>query len=196
MIFLITKLITLFVCAVLVTSPIAIFGGIQTLAGANERGLMQSICHTSGSLSDPAGTVGDYYPPSALSQGEPGQPIRINSNADFNQVNGVANWDTGNGTEANPWIIEDWDIDGTDYGCCIYIGNTTEHFIVRNCTLHDASGEYSWPDYPGAGLELMNVENCTVENNLAYGNSCDGISLSYSRHNRILNNTARNNQLR
>ncbi len=55
-------------------------------------------------------------------------PIRINSNSDFDAEHGITD---GNGTEADPWIIEDYNINGTGYGYCIYIGNTTDYFKVK-----------------------------------------------------------------
>ncbi|MCX8173453.1 MAG: right-handed parallel beta-helix repeat-containing protein [Thermoplasmata archaeon] len=94
-------------------------------------------------------------------------PIRINSDADFTPGNGVAG---GAGTLGDPYIIEGWLIDGTGYGYCIYIGNTTKDFVVRNCELHDASGNsdmYYW----NAGIALFNVTNATVSNN--YIHSCE-----------------------
>ena len=57
-------------------------------------------------------------------------PIRINSNADFNAAHGVTG---GNGTKWNPWIIENWNINGTGYGYCFYVEWTTHYFILRNC---------------------------------------------------------------
>ena len=70
----------------------------------------------------------------------PHLPIRINSNADFDQAHGLVNWATGNGTLSNPWIIEGWDINGTGYGYCIYVGNTTDHFEIKGCYLSDGRG--------------------------------------------------------
>ena len=117
-------------------------------------------------------------------------PIRINSNADFNLAHGVAD---GNGTKYNPYIIENYDINGTGDGYCIYIGNTTAHFIVRNCYLHDANGVDSWPYYPDSGLILYNVQNGTVMNITANSNNGDGIYLYSSNSNTLSNNTASNN---
>ncbi len=93
----------------------------------------------------------------------PHAPIRIDSDTDFDEAHGVANWDTGNGTEGNPWIIENWDVDGTGNGYCIYIGNTTENFTVRKCNLNNASGPMNWPYYTRSGIILNNVYNgkCT-----------------------------------
>jgi hypothetical protein len=66
-------------------------------------------------------------------------PIRINSNADFNLAHGVK---SGMGTPASPYIIENLAIDGTGAGYCIYIGNTTADFIVRNNQLINANGGF------------------------------------------------------
>jgi len=66
-------------------------------------------------------------------------PIRINGNENFTTANGVTG---GNGTEIDPWLIEGWDISGLGFGYCIYIGNTTDHFVIRNCKIHDARGSF------------------------------------------------------
>jgi len=87
------------------------------------------------------------------------EPIRINSNSEFNAINGVTG---GNGTEGNPWIIENYDINGTGYGYCIYVGNTTEYFVVRDCYLHDASDFNLLPYYGNQGVILYNVSNCSI----------------------------------
>ena len=69
-------------------------------------------------------------------------PIRIDSDADFGiGVNGVS---AGDGSLGTPWIIENLEIDGTGFGYCIYIGNTTDYFEVRDCYLHNASGISNW----------------------------------------------------
>jgi parallel beta-helix repeat protein len=106
-------------------------------------------------------------------------PIRINSNADFDADHGVTG---GNGTKDDPYIIENYDIDGSGYGYCIYIGNTTDYFVVRNCSLHDADGA------DGTGLTLYNVQNGIVENNTVYNNEWNGISISSSKNNTINSN--------
>ncbi len=120
-------------------------------------------------------------------------PIRIDSDADFDLAHGVVNWDTGNGTIWNPWIIDDWDIDGTGYGYCIYIGNTTDHFVVMGCYLHGAGGVTIWPYFPNSGLVIYNVQNGTITNNDASSNSNSGIRLDSSSHISINNNTVSSN---
>jgi uncharacterized repeat protein (TIGR01451 family) len=120
-------------------------------------------------------------------------PIRINSNADFDAAHGVTG---GNGTALNPWVIENYEINGTGRGNCIYVGNTTEHFAIRNCSLHDAGGYgYStWPFYGDIGLILYNATNGIVENNTVRDCIYRGIYLyTDSCHNKVMNNTASGN---
>jgi parallel beta-helix repeat protein/VCBS repeat-containing protein len=116
-------------------------------------------------------------------------PIRINSNTEFDVAHNVT---AGNGTQGNPWIIENYDINGTGYGYCIYIGNTTDYFEVRNCYLHEASGNpalYFWD----SGMVLYNAQNGRIANNTASSNSNYGILLETSSGNIITNNTASSN---
>jgi parallel beta-helix repeat protein len=117
-------------------------------------------------------------------------PFRINSNADFAISPKVSG---GDGTQANPWIIENYEIDGTGYGYCIFIGNTTDYFEVRDCYLHDASGNWHMPYYLESGLSLYMVTNGTIINNTASDNWYCGINLHSSSGNTISSNTANSN---
>jgi len=98
-------------------------------------------------------------------QYEPHNPIRINNYSEFTPENGVTG---GNGTAENPYIIEGWEIDGGEYTYCIYIGNTTCHFEIRNCRLYNSSND---------GLILFNVTNGTINNTLISENIRYGIYL-------------------
>jgi len=118
----------------------------------------------------------------------PHAPIRIDSNADFP---GIAS--SGNGSVGNPWIIEGWDINGTGFGYCIYIGNTTDYHTVRDCYVYKADGYYSSPFFLESGLLLYNVQNSTYTNNTATLNNLDGIYLWDSDNNTLSNNTAFSN---
>lgn len=118
----------------------------------------------------------------------PHAPIRIDSDADFP---GIAS--AGDGSEGSPWIIENWDINGTDYRYCIYIGNTTEHYIIRNCFLHDATGSWNWPYYYATGLTGYYSHNATIENNIMNNNQMNGIYYTNSNNVILENNTANNN---
>ncbi len=118
-------------------------------------------------------------------------PIRIDSNSDFSEKANSEGW-KGNGSADNPYIIENYDIDGSDAGYCIYIGNTTVHFIIRNCTVHHASGN-SWTYHWNSGIVLYDVENGVVDNNTVEYNTGSGIYVFISDYNRISNNTISSN---
>lgn len=118
----------------------------------------------------------------------PHAPIRIDSDADFP---GIAS--AGDGSEATPWVIENWDINGTGYGYCIYIGNTTDYFEVRDCYLHDASDVYSLPYFYDSGMMIHNALNARVENITADYNGEYGIYLRYVNNSFITQNNAHYN---
>lgn len=120
-------------------------------------------------------------------------PIRINSNADFDETHGVINWATGNGTIWNPWVIENWDINGSVLGYCLFIGNTTDYFEIKNCYLHNATGPNSFPYFENAGIHLYYVSNGKIDNNTAESNDYSGLYLYYSDYNSIINNSIYDN---
>ncbi len=104
-------------------------------------------------------------------------PIRINEDADFE----TQGWD-GDGTFANPYIIEGYEIDGGGVGNCIYIGNTTVHFKIRNNFIHNASGN-SGDFFRNSGIYLHEVTNGTIIGNIGYNNANHGIYLESSKGN-------------
>ena len=119
-------------------------------------------------------------------------PIRINNDTDFANQAASEGW-KGSGTQGDPYIIENYDIDGNGNGTCLYIGNTTVHFIVRNCSLHDASGNsgtYFW----NSGAALYSVTGGILDNNTASNNG-NGIYLDYSKRSTITNNNASSNNI-
>jgi parallel beta-helix repeat protein len=121
----------------------------------------------------------------------PHLPIRINSNADFNAAHGVTG---GDGSAGAPWVIEEYNIDGTGYGYCIYIGNTTEYFVVRNCYLHEASGVGNWPYFSDSGILFYYAQNGKIANNTVSSNNGNGIILySSSNSNTVVSNIASKN---
>ncbi len=123
-------------------------------------------------------------------------PIRIDSNAEFDASNGVVNWATGDGSPGNPWIIENWDINGTGYGYCFYIGNTTDHFEVKNCYFHNIDGEtgpYNYPFIDKSGFTLYYVTNGTISNNKFESCYMKGLFVLYSKEIDVHNNTANYN---
>ena len=78
------------------------------------------------------------------------QPIYINGDLNFTEENGVI---SGNGSAENPFLIAFWEIDGNgSYG--IRIENTTKHFNVKGCTIHNATHTRD-----SCGILLLNVTN-------------------------------------
>jgi parallel beta-helix repeat protein len=120
--------------------------------------------------------------------------IRIDSDADFDAAHGVVNWATGNGSQGNPWVIEGYEINGTDYGYCIYIGNTTDHFVVQDCLLRDSFGSGDPPYFPNSGLACYNNSNGlslnnTLTANVYYGIYMESVSGMVLRQNNASDNT-------
>ncbi len=123
----------------------------------------------------------------------PHAPIEINSNADF----ASQGW-PGNGTESDPWRIENLMIDGEGLDCCIYIGFTTDFFIIDNCKLLNTSGD--WIFFLNSGIYMEEVQcgiikNCIIDNNNKGIQSC-GIFLSECDNIISTNNTIINNNFR
>ncbi|MFX0103599.1 MAG: right-handed parallel beta-helix repeat-containing protein [Candidatus Hodarchaeota archaeon] len=66
---------------------------------------------------------------------------------------------SGNGTESNPYVIEDLEIDASGVGSCIEIRDTTKHVRIENCTLSGAT------QTDRAGIQLSNCSNITIKEN-------------------------------
>lgn len=108
----------------------------------------------------------------------------------------------GEGTEESPFLIQNYEIDGTG-GSAIAIYDTDLHVKIRNCLLSDSS-------WPSSVIHLENARNVTIENNRlvdsyvgvglvssngvvirnnTFQNHNTGIALEYSDNNVLLNNT-------
>jgi parallel beta-helix repeat protein len=162
------------------TTPDTMSGPLQDIAGSDW------IVDDPRIISGGAGALDNYplvYP--VIDGRAKKQPFRINGDADFDEMHGILNWATGNGSTLNPWIIEGYDINGTGYGYCIYIGNTTEHFVVKDCNLHEANGVSSYPYYYDCGLTLYNVTNGSVSNNILTSHGAAGVFTGFSEYNNI-----------
>ncbi len=62
----------------------------------------------------------------------PHNPIVIGCDANFTAANGVVG---GSGTSSDPFVIEGWEIqDDRSSRAGIKIGNTTRHFLIRQCS--------------------------------------------------------------
>ncbi len=126
-------------------------------------------------------------------------PIRINGDEDFASQAADEGW-PGDGSEEDPYIIEGYEIDGSGHGYGIYIGNTTVHFVVRNCYLHNVSGGHRvspgapYGSYrPNFGISLFNVQNGRLVDNELLGPR--DIYLYNSTDNTISSNKASANSL-
>ena len=117
-------------------------------------------------------------------------PIHIIEDYGFNLPgNGVTG---GNGTADDPYIIENWEIDGNGGSYRIWIENTRSvYFVIRNCKLLNANGTNL--DFPfGSGITLSNVSLGVLENNTCSNNS-NGIYLVNSTNNIVKNNDLSSN---
>ncbi len=115
------------------------------------------------------------------------EPIRIDDDIDFAQQASEEGW-LGNGSNIDPYLIQDYKINCSEQGNGIYIGNTTAHFIIKNCWLHDAMGNAD--QYHGnSGIYLNNVTNGHVSENTFVDNGI-GVLLKNSDGNSISDNTA------
>ncbi|MFW9787692.1 MAG: NosD domain-containing protein [Candidatus Thorarchaeota archaeon] len=85
-------------------------------------------------------------------------PFNITSNADF-----VSLGFPGNGTLTDPYIIDNLNITRSS-SVCIWVANTTSHFVIQNCLFISPVFEYT-PQYLVFPLTLTNVSNGEV-----YGN--------------------------
>ena len=115
-----------------------------------------------------------------------GTTISIDNN--WTAVNATSDWCTGEGTETEPFIIENVTIDAQDSGSCIEIQNSNVYFIIQNCSLYNAG-----PTHPDAGITLKNVTNGKIINNYCDSNY-HGIHLEDSDNNTVSGNTASYNQ--
>jgi parallel beta-helix repeat protein len=119
-------------------------------------------------------------------------PFRINSNVEFGNMAAVRGW-LGDGSQGNPYIIDNYNINGSGYGYCIYVGNTTCYFKIQNCYLHHASGNPA-AYFADTGIYIYSTQNGNLTNNIAESNSGYGIHLSTSSsNNQIINNTVSSN---
>ena len=96
-------------------------------------------------------------------------------------------WCSGSGTELDPYLIEDLNIDANGSGNCLSIENSLKHFIIQDCTFIN-SGSF----LTDAGLYLSNITNGMVFNN-NYTKNYNGIYFEYSHNNDFSLNTVIDN---
>ncbi|MFW9793308.1 MAG: right-handed parallel beta-helix repeat-containing protein [Candidatus Thorarchaeota archaeon] len=116
------------------------------------------------------------------------EPINITSDADFIARAALEGW-PGNGSEANPYLIDGYNI--TYKGYKIRIVNVTVHFGIRDCYLaSNSSGVLTDPS--DDGICLINVSHATVNSNEIVNNEDCGVYVEsshiYGYGNRLFGN--------
>lgn len=108
-------------------------------------------------------------------------PITITSDADF--VIGTHGVVSGSGTDTDPYVIENWEIDGAGGTSAISVQNTKKFFVIRNCAVFNAD----------SGIILDGVKNGTLTSNNCSNNKNEGILLVKSQFCTVMNNTCDRN---
>ena len=110
--------------------------------------------------------------------------IHINNNWTATKTAGIC---TGEGTESNPYLLENLVINAGGVGHAIQIENTTQYFEIINCTLFN-----SGLGFDDSGISLLNVSNGRIINNTMYGNN-HGMSIDLCLNLKIVKNKMINN---
>ncbi len=84
-------------------------------------------------------------------------PIVINNETELEDLMENESW-PGNGTDEDPYRIEDLDIDAEGKMFSIFIGNTSSNVQIINCNIHNTSSAISFD----VGIYLWNVSNIKV----------------------------------
>lgn len=116
--------------------------------------------------------------------------ITIVGNDGFLGPNASTGISWGNGTDSNPYIIENWEI---RYSLTqgIHIFNTGMHLIIRNCYIHD-NGQCG---ILLGGANNVDVVNCTVNSNDVGGMYLDGSEGNILSNNSFFDNRQENVRL-
>src|SRR2546427_1470601 len=103
----------------------------------------------------------------------PHEPLSIEGDAQLPPGHGVV---SGNGTAANPFVIEGWDIEAGS-GIGVYVQDTGAIFVIRDCHIRSTN----------FGIDFWNVARGRIENN-SINASGTGVELDESNHLLIRNN--------
>ncbi|MHA2130475.1 MAG: NosD domain-containing protein, partial [Promethearchaeota archaeon] len=90
---------------------------------------------------------------------------------------------TGEGTESDPYVIEDYEINGGNEGSCILIENAIDYFLIKNCTLSNAGS-----DFYDAGIKIISANNGNLSNNIISNPNSFGIVLFKGNDNNVYHN--------
>ncbi len=103
---------------------------------------------------------------------------------------------SGNGTVGNPYVLSDLSLNASLELHGIRISNTTAHFRIEGCTVHDAYSPDRDPlnlSASGSGILLINVTNAVIEDYLGDFN-VRGVTV-VSSSNILINGSRFNNNL-
>lgn len=88
--------------------------------------------------------------------------IEIRSDSELASLIINNSW-SGNGSEVNPYIIENLTIDAEGADHCMSIMNTTSYLVIRNCTFTNATARYALKDEIGRGVIIENSKNIDLD---------------------------------
>lgn len=112
--------------------------------------------------------------------------IRIDNDAQLADLITHNDW-AGNGTAANPFVIEGLRIDAGMKGPGMFVGNTSSYLTIKNCEMSNSInslGQYGI----AANIQMYNVQNATVEN-CSFGKCFYGIYAVSCRNDTVQWNT-------
>lgn len=92
---------------------------------------------------------------------------------------------SGNGSEKNPFLLENYTIDGMGGNHSLYLENIENHFVIRNCKIYNSST---------TGIKVNQTSNFTFENNLVK-NSIRGIDIESSKNITIIESRVYHNDI-
>ena len=121
----------------------------------------------------------------------------LRSSANSGKICIINNWTetktagicTGDGTESNPYLLENLIIDAGGVGHAIQIENTTQYFEIKDCTLFNSGGAFH-----DSGIRLVNVSHGRIVNNSMYDN-VHGMSINLCLNLKVVKNKMINNDL-
>jgi parallel beta-helix repeat protein len=133
-------------------------------------------------------TIGDAgvnaYPESSRAPLIPHAPIHIYNN--FSTKAFQEGW-SGTGVTGDPYVIEGLEIDASGHSWGIFIGQTDEHFVIRNCVIKIADTTSS-PQYRGDNIYLTSVSNGTLVGNDILDSEFTPVMIRYCNNISVLDN--------
>jgi len=121
------------------------------------------------------------------------EPIHIKGNDMFKYVATKEGW-AGRGTQNDPYIIKNLEIDGEGSSYCISIENVDAYFVIKNCVCKNTTENI--PEALGSGIFLHNTQHGILIDNICSENELYGIYLFKSHHNIVCRNECYKNDLR